>query len=499
MTSKMRDWLDRNSGRTYGNYIDGEWISSSSGATSALYESAMPDRLLGQFACSDQADVDQAVAAAHHAFQTWRLAPPSEKAAILYKFADLLEHHREELAYILSAEQGKVLTESFAEVARAAAEARFAAGEAFRVEGVTLPSDNPLVRSEVVRYPLGVIAAIAPWNFPVVTPVRKLAPAIAYGCTAVLKPASATPWSAVRIIELLAEAGLPKGVVNLVTGSGSQVGDALTEHPLVQGISFTGSTELGLRINQIAAARLARTQLEMGGKNAALVLDYDNLPFAADQIVNAAFACTGQRCTAISRVIVLPSQAERLTELIRERMEALRMAPAWADGAQVGPVINERQFQTVNRYIEIGQQEGADLLCGGERIEVNDPYFAEERQGYFLKPALFANVTKEMRIAQEEIFGPVLSILVAEHTDEALAIANATDYGLAASVFTSSIRTAERMAAELDSGMVHINHGTASQAHVPFGGVKHSGFGAYSIGHTNQEFFTQVKAVYVGR
>ncbi len=495
----MREWLKQNSGRTYSNYINGEWTSSASGDTTTLYESALPDHVLGNFASSDQSDVDRAVQAAHKAFPSWKVTPPSARAAILYRFADLLEQHQEELSYMLSAEQGKVLAESRGEVTRAAAEARFAAGEAFRVEGSTLPSDNPQVRSEVVRSPIGVITAIAPWNFPIVTPVRKIAPALAFGCTVVLKPASATPWSAVRLVELLAEAGLPNGVVNLVTGSGGKVGDALTEHPLVQGISFTGSTELGLRINKIAAARFARTQLEMGGKNAALVLDYDNLPFAADQIVSAAFACSGQRCTAISRVVVLPSQADQLTALIQERIEKLQVGPAWADGAQVGPLMDERHYETVKKYIEIGKQEGASLVCGGDKMDVADPYLANTRAGYFLKPALFTNVSSQMRIAKEEIFGPVLTVQAAKDIDEALEIANATDYGLAASVFTNAVRTADLAAAELDSGMVHINHGTASQAHVPFGGVKHSGFGAYSIGHSNQEFFTHVKAVYRGR
>jgi len=493
----MRNWLSANAGLTYGNFINGEWTASVSNKTYPLYESALPELKLGDFADSNEEDVNLAVQAADEAFKTWRKTPAPARAAILYRFADLLEKNREELAYVLSAEQGKVLNESLGEVQRAANEARYAAGEAFRVEGQTLPSENGQIRSQVVRYPIGVVAAIAPWNFPIVTPVRKIAPALAYGCTVVLKPASATPWSSIKVVELLAEAGLPKGVVNLLLGSGSKVGNPLVAHPLVRGISFTGSTELGLRINGVAASRLAKTQLEMGGKNAALVLDYDNLPFAADQIVSAAFACTGQRCTAISRVIVLPHQTDALINHIRERMEAIQIGPAWAENANMGPLLNKSHYETVMAYVEAGKQEGAKLVTGGERLHSEDLHLKDQHEGYFLAPTLFSGVSKDMRIASEEIFGPVLVVMEAQDVQEALELANATEYGLAASVFTNRLDIAQELAETIDTGMIHINHGTASQAHMPFGGVKKSGFGSYSIGHSNQEFFTGMKAVYI--
>ena len=488
----MRNWLESNSGKTYGNFINGEWIASQTGDTYELFESAIPSNQLGRFPDSSSEDVDTAVQSANAAFKKWKKTSATERAAILYKFADLLEQNKEELAFILSSEQGKILAESLGEVQRAATEVRYAAGEPFRIDGQTLPSENSQVKSEVIRYPIGVVAAIAPWNFPLVTPVRKIAPALAYGCTVVLKPASLTPWSSVKVMELLSEAGLPNGVVNMVIGSGSKVGDPLVKHPLVKGISFTGSTGLGLRINSIAANRLAKTQLEMGGKNAALVLDYDNLDDAAQQIVNAAFACTGQRCTAISRVVVLKNQAAELIELIKNKLSNIKLGPAWEAGANMGPVINKDQYDSIKQYIEQGITEGAKLEYGGDR------YFPDDQaEGYYIKPTLFINAKREMKIAKEEIFGPVLTVLEADNVEEALEIANDTAYGLAASVFTNSLAIANKLSDDVECGMIHINHGTASQAHMPFGGLKQSGFGAYSIGHSNQDFFTVMKAVYV--
>lgn len=493
----MRSWIDKNTGKTHKNFINGEWIASTGGKVYALKESALPGNNLGYFPDSTEEDVNLAVKAADEAFCSWSKTPAPTRAAILYRFVDLLEKHKEELAYILSAEQGKVLAESRGEVQRAATEARFAAGETFRVEGQTLPSENEFIRSQVIRSPIGVVAAIAPWNFPVVTPVRKIAPALAYGCTVVLKPASVTPWSSVKIMELLAEAGLPKGVVNLVIGSGSKVGDPLVKHPLVKGISFTGSTKLGVRINEIAASRLARTQLEMGGKNAALVLDYNDLETAAAQIVSAAFTCTGQRCTAISRVIVLENQAEALIEHIKLKMEDIHVGPSWAADVGMGPLINQQQYESVKQYIETGKQEGAELVYGGERLQVQDTDTNDKGEGFYLSPTLFTNVKQDMKIAKEEIFGPVLSVMEAADVNEALDIANSTEYGLAASVFTNQLEIAHELSENIDCGMIHINHGTASQAHMPFGGVKNSGFGPFSIGHSNQEFFTVLKAVYL--
>lgn len=492
----MRSWIDANSGRTYRNYINGEWLDSLTGQSYSLYESAIPSNKLGEFPDSDSNDVNMAVEAANEAFKSWKKTGASTRASILFKFASLIEQHKEELAYALSSEQGKVLAESLGEVQRAANEARFSAGEAMRIDGQTLSSENEHIQSSVIRYPVGVIAAIAPWNFPIVTPVRKIVPALAYGCTVVYKPASATPWTSVKLMELFEMAGVPKGVVNLVVGSGRKVGDPLVEHPLVRGISFTGSTTLGLQINKTAAGRLARTQLELGGKNAALVLNYNDLSYAADQIVTAAFSCSGQRCTAISRVIVLKDQKEALINLLTEKINNIRVGPAWDEQANMGPLIDQRQYESVQAYIEIGKTEGAKLILGGERIryKAND---SSEDEGYYMSPALFTDVRRDMRIAQEEIFGPVLCVLEAQHIEDAIELVNATDYGLAASVFTNDLEVSQRLSDVIESGMVHINHGTASQIHAPFGGVKNSGFGSFSIGHSNQDFFTATKTVYV--
>lgn len=489
--TSMLQWLEENEPKTYGNFINGEWINSKSGKTISIYNSAKKSQLLASFQDSTEEDVNQAVEAADTAFKLWSKVPSPDRGAVLFRFADLLEKNVDELSYMLSAEQGKIIAESKGEVLRAAKEARFCAGEAFRIEGNTLPGERGNVWSSTVRNPLGVIAAIAPWNFPVVTPVRKIAPALAYGCTVVYKPASVTPLTSVRLMELLAEAGVPNGVVNLVVGSGSKVGDPLVNHPLVKGISFTGSSNLGIQINKVAAGRLAKTQLELGGKNPAVVLDYDNAESVAKQIVSAAFACSGQRCTSISRVIVLKEKKQELTEALVKEVSKIKVGPAWEEGITMGPLVNQAHLDSVQDYLKIGLEEGALLLCGGDVL--TEGQFSE---GAYMTPALFDHVTPDMRIAKEEIFGPVLSVIEVENKQEALQVANDVEYGLAASIFTNQVSSAYQFAEEVETGMIHINHGTASAAHMPFGGVKQSGAGAFSIGSSNADFFTEMKVVY---
>lgn len=487
----MEAWLEANQPTDYGNFIGGKWIESNSGKTFSIYNPAKKDQLLASFQDSNEHDVNQAVLAANEAFQSWSRVPGPDRGAILYKFADLLERNAEELAFMLSAEQGKVFSESLGEVSRAAKETRFAAGEAFRIDGGTLPGERPNVWNSTIRKPIGVIAAIAPWNFPVVTPVRKIAPALAFGCTVVFKPASVTPWTSVKLMELFKEAGVSDGAVNLVVGGGSSVGDPLVNHPFVKGISFTGSTNLGMKINESAGKRLVKTQLELGGKNPAIVLDYDNVEYVAKQIVNAAFAVSGQRCTAISRVIVHQNVEEELTNAILQEMKQIQVGPAWETGAAMGPLVDQSQLESVQRYVKAGKEEGATLLYGGECL--TGGHYDE---GFYMSPALFTDVTPDMVIAKEEIFGPVLSLIKVNDEKEAFEVANSVEYGLAASIFTNNLSSAYEFADQVESGMVHINHGTASAAHLPFGGVKQSGFGAYSIGHSNIEFFTNIKAVY---
>ena len=487
----MQTWLAETAGGRYGNFIDGAWEDPGA-KTAPIHNPARSDQLLGHFTESSAEDVDRAVQAAQRAFLEWREVPGPDRGAMLFRVADLLEQRVDDLAFALSAEQGKVLAESRGEVMRAAKEMRFSAGEASRMDGITLPSEKRRSFAMTFREPIGVVAAIAPWNFPVVTPIRKIGPALAYGCTVVFKPSDFTPWAAARLMDVFRDAGIPKGVVNLVTGSGRVTGEALTRHPLVRGVSFTGSTRTGGEINAQVARRFVRTQLEMGGKNPAIVLGYKDVKTVAKQISSAAFACSGQRCTAISRVIVLESLADELSEALHAELSAIRVGPAWDPQATMGPLITDQHRVSVLRNIAAGLDDGARLRLGGRPLE-----HGELAKGWFLEPTLIDNVRPDSKLAREEVFGPVLAVVAVPDTDRAFQVANSVEYGLAASVFTRDVDDALRFMRESQSGMVHVNHGTASEAHLPFGGVKGSGFGPYSIGHSNQEFFTELKAVYL--
>jgi len=475
----------------YRNYIEGKWAPPAAGDFYVTHNPACPTESLGEFPCSMAADANAAVEAAAAAQPAWRETPGPQRGAMLFKFADLLEGSKKELARIITLEQGKAFGEALGEVGRAAVEARYMAGEASRPAGQTFPSERAGFSCHTVLEPLGVVATISPWNFPVITPVRKIAPAIAFGNTVVFKPASLTPRCAVSVVEALEKSGVPGGVVNLVIGSGSAAGDAIVNHRKVRGISFTGSTDVGLRIYEKAARRNAAVQLEMGGKNPAIVFDYDDLDGAAREIVSAAFLCTGQRCTALSRVIVSEAQAEALVGKILAYVSKIRVGNGLAEGTTMGPLVSRAQLQIVSDYVGTGVDSGCKLLAGGKAL-VEDP----DREGYFYAPTVFDEVPPESPLATDEIFGPVLPVIRVRNAEEAIAIANATRYGLAASVFTSRMELANRFVAAIETGMVHINHGTASQAHVPFGGRKESGQGAFSIGPTARDFFTNVKAVY---
>ena len=474
------------------NYIGGQWTAPQSGSYYAIRNPARPGEVLGEFPASTAADAEVAVAAAETALAAWAETPGPQRGALLHRFAQLLEDSRAALGRIITLEQGKALGESLGEVSRAAAEARFMAGEASRALGATFPSERAGCTCQTVLEPLGVVAAISPWNFPVVTPVRKIAPALAYGDTVVFKPATLTPWTAVFLMELLEKAGLPAGVVNLVIGAGSAVGECLIRDARVRGISFTGSTATGMRIYEGAARRLARVQLELGGKNAAVVVDYDDLDGAAREIVAAAFLCSGQRCTALSRVIVIESQAEALVERLLDHVGRIKVGDGLAEGTTMGPLVSKEQLETVDGYVKQGIESGCVLLAGGRTLVE-----APDQEGYYYAPTVFDQVTPASPLAREEIFGPVLPVIRVRDAEEAITVANSTRYGLAASVFTSRLSLVNEFVRRVDAGMIHVNHGTASQAHVPFGGVKDSGQGAYSIGPTAREFYTNVKAVYV--
>ncbi len=476
----------------HGNYIGGQWVPPQTDQYYSIHNPAQPRQLLGKFPCSDAADADAAVAAAVAAREDWAATPGPQRGAPLYRFAQLLEESKAELARIVTLEQGKAISEAVGEVGRAAVEARYMAGEASRPIGQTFPSERAGFTCQTIREPVGVVATICPWNFPVVTPVRKIAPALAYGNTVVHKPASLTPWTSVYLVRLLEKAGVPAGVVNLVCGAGSTVGNRLVAHAGVRGISFTGSSDVGARIYESAARRLAGVQLELGGKNPAIVIDYDDLEGAAREIVSAAFLCSGQRCTALSRVIVGTAQADALVRCLLDYTGRIRVGNGILETTTMGPLVSFAQLQAVDGYVKQGLASACKLLCGGKMLSA-DP----ESEGYFYAPTLFDDVTPESPLAREEIFGPVLPVIRVPDAQAALRVANDTRYGLAAALFTSRMNLASEFARRLEFGMVHINHGTASQAHVPFGGRKCSGQGAFSIGPTAQDFYTTIKTVYV--
>jgi aldehyde dehydrogenase (NAD+) len=478
--------------REHRNLIGGEWTSATGGARYSIYNPARPAERLGEFADSNEEDVKAAVSAAAAAADAWSTLPGPQRGAVLFRFAQLLDEAKPELARIVTLEQGKAIAEATGEVIRAAAEARFMAGEASRAPGQTFPSERAGFSCHTTGEPVGVVAAICPWNFPVVTPVRKIAPALAWGNTVVFKPSSLTPWSAVYLVQLLERAGVPPRVVNLVTGSGATIGDALVRDDRVGGVTFTGSTAVGQRIYENAARRLSRVQLELGGKNPAVVIDYPDLDDAAREIVGAAFQCSGQRCTAISRVIVSRTQADDLVERIMAHVGQIKVGDGLEPGTTMGPLVSHNQLRTVDGYVRQGLDSGCVLLAGGRALTQNP-----ERDGFYYAPTVFDHVTSHSPIAVDEIFGPVLPILRVHDLDEAIAVVNGTRYGLAASLFTSRLGYVQEFIRRVKAGMIHINHGTASQAHVPFGGVKDSGQGAYSIGPSAREFYTNVKAVYV--
>jgi aldehyde dehydrogenase (NAD+) len=446
---------------------------------------------LGNFPSSTEADVETALAAAAGAAAAWADTPGPQRGAILFRFVQLLEESKAELGKIVTLEQGKVLAEGKGEVGKAADEARFMAAEASRICGQTFPSERPGFSAHTVLEPIGVVAAISPWNFPVVAPVRKIAPALAYGNTVVFKPSSLTPWSAVYLVQLLEKAGVPAGVVNLVVGPGSRIGNHLVSDRRVRGITFTGSTEVGVPLYEYAARHLASVQLELGGKCPAVVIDCDNLEDAARDIVATAFACSGQRCTALSRVIVSEKHADALVAKMIPYLEKIKVGDGVQEGSTMGPVVSRAQYDSIQNYVNKGIESGCKLAFGGKSL-VKQP----DHEGYFLSPTLFDKVPADSPLAKEEIFGPVLPVIRVKDVDEAIAVANSTRYGLASAVFTSSLDVASKCMRRIQSGMIHMNHGTVIQSNTPFGGRKDSGQGAFSIGATAKEFFTNVKTIY---
>jgi aldehyde dehydrogenase (NAD+) len=478
---------------TYRNFIGGKWAESVSSGRAENINPANTDDVLGTIRLSTREEARRAVETAAEAFRAWRATPAPARGRILSRFARLLEDDRESLAALLTREEGKTLAESRGEIQRAINVAEFIAGEARRMNGETIPSELPSNFAYTIKQPHGVVACITPWNFPVAIPVWKMAPALVAGNTVVFKPATATPATAVRLVELFTEAGLPPGVLNLIIGSGSEAGDEIVSHRAVRAISFTGSNSVGIKLYEQAARRGIRVQCEMGGKNPVVVLEDADLNLAVESTAQGAFGATGQRCTATSRAIVVDAIADHFIERITARAEALKVGDGASPGTEVGPVVDGAQFKNVLRYIDIGREDGASLATGGE--PARGPGLSK---GFFVKPTVFVDVTPDMRIAREEIFGPVLSVMRVRDFDEAMRVANDSEYGLSSSIFTNDATRIFRFVDEIETGMTHINSPTTGgEAHVPFGGIKSTGIGDFEQGSTALDFYTELKVVYV--
>jgi alpha-ketoglutaric semialdehyde dehydrogenase len=470
-------------------FIGGEWVDGAT-ATPNINPSDVNDTL-GLYAQGDASHVASAVAAAKQAQPAWAAATPQQRFDVLDAAGSEILARKEELGRLLAREEGKTLPEAIGEVARAGAIFKFFAGEALRMGGEHLPSVRPGIEIDTIREPLGVVGLITPWNFPIAIPAWKTAPALAFGNAVVMKPADLVPGSAWALAEILSRSGLPAGVFNLVMGRGSVVGEALINHPDVAGISFTGSVEIGSRVAERCAARLARVQLEMGGKNPLVVLDDADLAVAVNAAVNGAFFSTGQRCTASSRLIVTEGIHDRFVQAMVQRMRSLKVDDALAPGTDVGPVVDQAQLSKDLSYVDIATKEGGRLVEGGAALE-------RSRKGFYFAPALFIETTNDMRVNTEEVFGPVAGVIRVKNFDEALATANATPFGLCAGVCTTSLRSASVFKRQAQAGMVMVNLPTAGvDYHVPFGGKKGSSYGTREQGRYAIEFYTTVKTCYV--
>lgn len=469
------------------NLIAGEWIGKE--GTKNVSPSDTND-IVGTYAQANADDAKMAIAAAKAAFPAWSRSGILERHAVLRKASDEILTRKEELGKLLAREEGKILPEAIGEVTRAAQIFDFFAGEALRLAGEVLPSARPGIGVEITREPIGVIGIITPWNFPIAIPAWKIAPALCYGNTVVFKPADLVPGCAWAIVDILHRAGLPKGVLNLVMGRGSVVGQALLDSPDLAGITFTGSTATGKRVALSSLEHNRKFQLEMGGKNPMVVLDDADLGVAVEAAANSGFFSTGQRCTASSRLIVAEGIHDKFVAALTEKLKSLTIDNALKAGSHIGPVVDDKQLAQDLDYIEIGKKEGAKLAFGGERLERDTP-------GFYLQPALFTEATNKMRISQEEIFGPVASVIRVKDYDEALSVANDTPFGLSAGIATTSLKYATHFKRNSEAGMVMVNLPTAGvDFHVPFGGRKASSFGPREQGRYAAEFFTVVKTAY---
>ena len=479
--------------KKFQNLINGKWVDAKSGKTFENRNPANWDELIGTFPKSGKEDVDEAVRCARAAFEKWRLVPAPKRGEIMRKAGDLMVTRKEELARQMTREMGKVLTETRGDVQEGIDTAYYASSESRRLFGHTVPSELPDKFNMAIRVPIGVAGVVTPWNFPMAIPTWKMFPAILSGNTVVFKPASDTPATATTLVEILMEAGVPEGVVNLVHGGGSEVGMSIVGHPDIDLVSFTGSTVVGKKIAEVAAPTLKRVSLELGGKNAQIVMDDADLALALEGVLWGAFGTTGQRCTATSRLILHEKIHDKFLDMLLQRVAKLRLGDGLKEGVDVGPLVNKSQQSIVQSYVDIGLQQGASLLIGG-----NIPKDPTLTDGWFYQPTVFANVKPQDRIAKEEIFGPVLSVLKAKTLEESVHVLNDTIYGLSSSVYTSNVNGAFKAIRDIKAGIVYINAPTiGAEAHMPFGGVKQTGNGHREGGWTVYDFFTEWKTVYV--
>ncbi|HEY9899688.1 MAG TPA: aldehyde dehydrogenase family protein [Pantanalinema sp.] len=485
--SDLKAWLS--TGRL--NHVAGEWRSAASGATFPVVNPADFKEVLADFPASSPEDVQAAIEAASQAQRGWASTPAPQRGAVIARAIAMLRDQVELLAHVLSWECGKVIAEARIEVNRGINAMEYLNAEARRLHGQTIPSEQPGMFAYTTRRPVGVVALVTPWNFPFAIPAWKLVPALVAGNAVVLKPAEQTPLCAALIVRAFVEAGLGAGVLNLVHGDG-QVGAALVEDPGVKAVSFTGSTAVGKRINQVAAGRLAKVQLELGGKNAAIVMADADVELAAREIAVAAWGSTGQRCTATSRVIVDRRVARPLVERLMAHAQAIKVGPGLDEDNTMGPLVNQEALEKVERYMGIARQEGATLAYGGHRMG------GEYKKGYFFEPTLLTGVRPEHAVACEEVFGPVLAVIEVDSIDEALSVANEVDYGLSSAIFTRDIHQAFAYAERVATGLAHVNCATVfSEVHLPFGGMKDSGFGGREMGPSALDFYTETQTTYL--
>jgi len=485
--------LSSTQARVFKNFIDGEWVESSTGETFENRNPADTRDLVGIFQKSNRADVNTAVDAAKRAFAKWRLVPAPRRAEIVFRAAEILIERKEACARDMTREMGKVLAETRGDVQEAIDAAYYNAGEGRRLFGPTVPSEMPNKFAMAVRQPIGVCGMITPWNFPMAISSWKLLPAVVCGNTCVIKPAQDTPLSTFNLVRALTDAGLPKGVINIVTGFGAEVGTPIAEHPDVRAVSLTGSSAVGKIIGGIAAQSFKHCSLELGGKNPMIVLDDANLDLAVEGALWGAFGTTGQRCTATSRIILQKGVYAEFVERLVDRAKKLKVGNGLDETVQMGPAINRKQLETDLEYVEIGKNDGAKLVCGGHRLEKG-----EYQYGWFMEPTVFIDVDPKMRIGQEEIFGPVVSIIPCDGMEDAVEIANGIEYGLSSAIYTKDVNKAFAAIRDLYAGITYVNAPTiGAEVHLPFGGTKATGNGHREGGIGAIEFYTEWKSVYV--